>query len=220
MAKKSKVRTRREHREGTGTLRPKPLVVFCVEGQSEESYIKALRELRYNDEIAFQFLSEPGTSLKNLLNACRRAVKKPDFKDSSAYWIVCDVDRNRDHARELKRWLEGERNRIALSNPCLEYWLLLHFTSSPKCSSAKAALGKLRQHWPDYRKGLGSSDKFWERIVEKTEDAVRCETARQKSMGRKPSAWPDGPGSQMPMLVEWLDELLANESAKSRELHR
>lgn len=207
MAKKSKVLAHRGHREQAGTLSPKPLVVFCVEGQSEESYINALMRFRYNSEIAFDFLPEPGTSLKNLLEACRRAAKNPVYQDSADYWIVCDVDRNRDHVRELERWLEGERNRIALSNPCLEYWLLLHFTSSPKCSNPKAALGKLSQHWPEYKKGLQPFKRFKE-IVGKTEDAVRCETARQKSMGREPNSWPDSPGSQMPALIAWLDELL------------
>ena len=207
MAKKSKVLAHRGRRERAGTLRPKPLVVFCVEGQSEESYIRALRRFRYNDEIAFEFPPERATSLKNLLEACRRAAKNPVYQDSAAYWIVCDVDRNRDHARELERWLEGERNRIALSNPSLEYWLLLHFTSSPKCSNAKAALDKLLQHCPKYKKGLQPLERFKE-IVGKTEDAVRCETARQKSMGRESNSWPDSPGSQMPALIAWLDELL------------
>ena len=206
MPKNSKVRPRRERRQRTGTKRPKPLVVFCVEGQSEESYIKALREFRYNNEIAFQFLNERGTSLKNLMDACRQAVNKPDLRDCAAYWIVCDVDRNRVHADDLNGWLQEARNRIALSNPCLEYWLLLHFTSSPKCSNAKAALDKLRQHWPEYKKGLQPFKRF-EEIVGKTEGAVRYETARQKSMERKPSVWPDGPGSRMPELIAWLDGL-------------
>lgn len=208
MAKKSTVLAHRGRRGRAGTLRPKPLVVFCVEGQSEESYIKALRELRYNDEIAFQFPLERGTSLKNLLEACRLAANNPDCRDSAAYWIVCDVDRNRDHADDLDGWLQEARNRIALSNPCLEYWLLLHFTSSPKCSNAANAKKELKRHRPEYRKGLGPSDKFWERIVEKTDDAVERETTRQSSMRRDPSAWPDGPGSQMPALIAWLDELL------------
>lgn len=212
MAKKSKVRARRERRERTGTLRPKPLVVFCVEGQSEESYIKALRGLRYNDEIVFQFPAERGTSLKNLLEACRRAAKNPDYQDSAAYWIVCDVDRNRDHARELERWLEGERNRIALSNPCLEYWLLLHFTSSPKCSNAANAEKELKRHRPEYKKGLGPSDKFWGRIVERTDDAVEHATTRQRSIEREPSAWLDSPGSRIPELIGWLDGLLEKAS--------
>lgn len=208
MKRKRKVVESRKRDRRTGKLKPKPLVVFCVEGQSEESYINALRKFRYNDEIAFQFLNQQGTSLKNLLRACGRATKNPDYKGASAYWIVCDVDRNRDHAGELKKWLQAQKNRIALSHPCLEYWLLLHFISSPECSNAANAERELKRHLPEYKKGLGSSDKCWGRIVEKTDDAVERETTRQSSMRRDPSAWPDGPGSQMPALIAWLDELL------------
>ncbi len=209
-AKKSKVLEPRKRRKQTGVKSVKPLVVFFVEGQSEKSYIKALREFRYDNKVAFEFPNERGTSLKNLVDACRRAAKAGKLRGSSGTWIVCDVDRNEDHFDDCDKWQrkDKEKNRIALSNPCLEYWLLLHFTSSPKCSSANAALGELKRHWPEYKKGLEPSKGFEEKIVEKTDDAVERETTRQSSMRRDPSAWPDGPGSQMPALIAWLDELL------------
>lgn len=208
MAKKSKVLEPRKRRKQTGVKSVKPLVVFFVEGQSEKSYIKALREFRYDNKVAFEFPNERGTSLKNLVDACRRAAKAGKLRGSSGTWIVCDVDRNEDHFDDCDKWQrkDKEKNRIALSNPCLEYWLLLHFTSSPKCSSANAALGELKRHWPEYKKGLQPFKRF-EEIVGKTEGAVRCETARQKSMGREPNSWPDSPGSQMPELITWLDGL-------------
>ena len=215
MARKSKVRKPRARCDRNGTKRIKSLVVFCVEGKTEESYIKALRKFRYNDEIAFHFINERGTSLKNLVEACRRAAKNRDLRGGSACWIVCDVDRNKGYFDALDKWLQETKNRIALSTPCLEYWLLLHFVDSPNCSTAARALDELRQHWPEYKKGLDPSKGF-EKIVEKTEDAVSRERTRQRSMDRDPKAWPDGPGSQMPTLIEWLDEL-AKESAKPEE---
>ena len=64
----------RTHR--TGSIPLKPRVVFCVEGASEEAYLRAILNYRYDDAFAFVFWRSRGSksSLRNLIEhdtACK-----------------------------------------------------------------------------------------------------------------------------------------------------
>ena len=61
---------------------------------------------------------------------------------------------------------------MAVSNPCFEVWLILHFADcAAGISSPKAAAEKLRRHLPDYSKGaldfavLAERVEFADRVV-------------------------------------------------------
>jgi hypothetical protein len=50
-------------------------------------------------------------------------------KKDDEIWIVVDVDnRNETEFQPLHQWMTKRKNYgLAISNPCFEYWLLLHF---------------------------------------------------------------------------------------------
>jgi hypothetical protein len=66
-------------------------------------------------------------------------------------WCVADVDEfDLDRAVQAA---EAGRVRLAVSNPCFEVWLLLHFEEGgPHVSGAAAAVRRLRRHLPAYEK--------------------------------------------------------------------
>lgn len=70
-------------------------------------------------------------------------------------WCVFDVD---DRSREVKQAEEMARTAqwlsLAISNPCIELWALLHFEKHSGALTTKQAQRRLENlHLPDYRRG-------------------------------------------------------------------
>jgi len=201
----SKVKTRPRQRRGRSRREdrlPKMRVVFCVEGESEKVYIRTLIENRYDDAIAPVFQkSKP--SLRNLIEAAYRRVKEEE-DIGRGVWIVCDTDQNDVHSAMLAEWLERGQGKYhaAMTDPCLEYWLILHYVDSPSCGSANTAQKELKKHLPHYVKGKALPVA----LIQKTDKAVKRERMRQASVGTS-GIWPSRCCSQIPDLIKWLDEL-------------
>lgn len=93
----------------TGSIPLKPRVVFCVEGASEEAYLRAILNYRYDDAFAFVFWRSRGSksSLRSLIEHVRRRLR--DGEDpGDGVWIVCDTDQNSIHSALLEKWLDDD----------------------------------------------------------------------------------------------------------------
>jgi len=54
---------------------------------------------------------------------------------------------------EVARELAKHRNHfLALSNPCVEYWFLLHFRDPKSFADGQAVMRNLKRHLPEYSK--------------------------------------------------------------------
>jgi hypothetical protein len=74
--------------------------------------------------------------------------------DNLAYdsvWCVCDVDEhpNLANSREMAR---DNGIHMAISNPCFELWLLLHFRDSPGMQHRSKVEQMLAEYVPEYDK--------------------------------------------------------------------
>ena len=49
---------------------------------------------------------------------------------------------------------ESNGIKLAISNPCFELWLLLHFQDNPGMHSRQKVQQMLRKHAPNYNKGV------------------------------------------------------------------
>ena len=93
----------------------KPLVLLAVEGATEKEYLKALNQHRYRGAFAFDFCrSGDESSLKNLLVNVKRKAVELGSESVSGAWIVCDVDENRPHAKNLQKWLTEQSRQPRL----------------------------------------------------------------------------------------------------------
>ena len=74
--------------------------------------------------------------------------------------------------------------RFAVSDPCFEFWLLLHgeYTTSsfPDCDSV---IKRLEKHWPAYSKGHPPSLPFLEKLPVAVTNAQRCREHHETSGG-------------------------------------
>ena len=183
-------------------------MVFCVEGASEEAYLRAILNYRYDDAFAFVFWRSRGSksSLRSLIEHVRRRLR--DGEDpGDGVWIVCDTDQNSIHSALLEKWLDDdeELHHAALTDPCLEFWLILRYAQAPVSAGARQAEKELRGHMPGYRKGRPLPAD----LISRVDDAVRRERRRTGGADRA-GAWPRERSSQMPALIIWLDRLRAS----------
>lgn len=126
--RKSRMTDGRRGRRQVGTQRVREKVRLCVEGPSEEQYLRALLEHRHPGVFVPDFCGRTGkrpdrkTSLRNLLEQARRAEADATRADLDlAIWIVCDVDQNDAHRSQLVRRLDkSEPHRSALQSAGIE----------------------------------------------------------------------------------------------------
>lgn len=96
-----------------GSRSPKEVVHFCVEGLTEERYLRALLEHRYPEILVPRFLGRRGkgrawkTSLVNLVRAAKQGERSWQRSErGQVIWIVADAAANEVHQAELQRWLD------------------------------------------------------------------------------------------------------------------
>lgn len=207
---KSKSPVRKAHRGDRQKLggRPvKPLVLLAVEGATEREYAKALIANRYGNRIAVRFApTRDHSSLDKLVSSIGREMKEYGAHAKGAS-IVCDTDANACHREKLEGWLSwSERHHAAISHPCIEYWFVLHIKSTSRSLDAQHVVKELDNEWPGgkrYKKGALIPADF----IDATEDAIKRVSARRQSLDSGADAWNSPQWTDMPELVEWLDDL-------------
>lgn len=126
------------------TLRPKARLLLVCEGQeTEPGYF---RQLAARHRVLIDVPPHQGSDPKTVVETAvclkkdaDRAARKDPFAAYEEVWCVIDVDQ---HPR-LGDALQQARDNgicVALSNPCIELWLLLHFQEqcgAPNCQDQK-----------------------------------------------------------------------------------
>lgn len=122
----------------------------------------------------------PGEGLTGLRKRVEREIAgKPELDE---IWCVIDDDergaaitdfRNRVHALSTSKTPEI---RVAISKPCFEYWLLLHFTDTRKGyhgfsgrSACAQVITELKSHLKDYEK---NDRQLFDRLLERMPGAI------------------------------------------------
>ncbi|MCK4378261.1 MAG: RloB domain-containing protein [Deltaproteobacteria bacterium] len=89
---------------------------------------------------------------------------------------------------------------IAVSNPCFEYWLLLHFDNGDSVANSSDCLQKLKRYLPHFQKGHVE--------IGKLKPGVQDAIVRARQKDRPPTIdWPRSTGSTLYRLVEKLKSL-------------
>jgi hypothetical protein len=166
MAKRDSLRRRPPHR------RPLPRILIVCEGtRTEPSYFQDMRRL-CRSPIDLEL--SPGGTPKTLVE--RAAKKKKEAtklgkKDRNllydSVWCVFDVDEH-PFLPEAKEQATANGIHLAVSNPCFELWLLLHFQDQRAHIERDRVQRLFRDCIPDYGKDVPC-----ERLLPLCEDAVQ-----------------------------------------------
>ncbi|MGN6340539.1 MAG: RloB family protein [Ginsengibacter sp.] len=142
----------------------KPRYAIVVEGECEFWYIQMLKR----NERSLGVNIEPKIpQRKKLEDQFTNAISlSNDYKH--VFWII-DFDTIIAETRKTKRGektaietfkeikakinMRHQNITIIINNPCVEFWILLHFESTSKCfSSCNDAIKQLKKHFKDYEK--------------------------------------------------------------------
>lgn len=128
-------RERSELTRGKEFLQKGKIFILSYEGNdTEPQYYEALRDLlKYKDNIVHieslkRDKKDTNSAPKYVFKKLKEKKAEYNFSKTDEFWMIIDKDR-----WVLNEWVEKckdeENFYIALSNPCFEFWLLLHFKS-------------------------------------------------------------------------------------------
>lgn len=109
-------------------------LIYCEGELTEITYFKGVRRELRASTVRLEIVAgrgEPYGLVEKAVDHQRRAPRSEadGFESYDQVWCVFDVEAPQPHARLDAALALARRNRVhcAISNPCFELWLLLHF---------------------------------------------------------------------------------------------
>jgi hypothetical protein len=208
MTKRSHARNFKRRGRPEKELKPTVLIV-CEDRVSSPGYFKFLSKL-YRIKTKVRICGEEcGSTPLNIIDYAKRLnEKRMREKKSKAYeciWCVFDTEGIRNphpFFREAINKAESNGFLLALSNPCFEYWYLLHFENTAKPGHhCDEIIRFLKKHYASYAKG---DEDIFETIFENTDTAVtRARNYMENRFGDE-NPLDRNPSTEVYKLVEFL----------------
>jgi hypothetical protein len=205
--------TRRDRRTGARPLKRKvatrkprkTLVVFCEGERTEPEYLDALKRQPLVRDVAAVDLrvetghggSVPRTLVAMATDARNRAIEEEAEIDE--FWCVFDVEWPTNHPGLIEAVQQARANGIllAVSNPCFEVWLILHFQDHAAWLDNNQARRLRRELDGSTDKGLDAS-----KYMPLTADATRRAASLDRRHLEDGTVFPqDNPSSGMHRLL-------------------
>ena len=106
---------------------------------SEDTYaVRQYFDFFESTRIQFRVLEtqEGKSAPEHVLNRINEYMEEFEIGEGDTFWVVCDCDHwvEPNHIKNLTHVLQLCRQKgiqVALSNPCFDLWLLLHFAAFP-----------------------------------------------------------------------------------------
>jgi hypothetical protein len=208
-ASRSRARGRRNARSVGGRRPRKTLLVFCEGKSTEPEYLSALKQepsIREAASVKIQWRKQTIGITPPLLLVQEAAKERNRASAVSAeideVWCVFDVEWPRNHPNLHQALALAQSNdiKVAVSNPCFELWLALHFRPCAGLLTTSEA-EKLRQQL-DGRSGKGVDGEIYMPLREEASGRARRLDAEHRRNGK---AFPkDNPSSGMYKLLDAL----------------
>ncbi len=145
---------------------PKPLILVVTEGKvTEPEYLNGFKEASKNPRVDIRVVGGVGVpktivefAKEHKSEAEKRARREKD--ENLRYdevWCVFDFD-NHPNVPDAKQMARDNGIKLAMSNPCFELWLWLHFADQPGMQDRHRLQSMMKQHIPNYDKHVNYSD--------------------------------------------------------------
>jgi RloB-like protein len=211
MAKRIPPSLRRRHPR----LRPRLRLLILCEGRvTEPMYFRDFRIDTRNQLIEIEVVPACGVpktlveyAVERKKDAERRAKSERDiFLRYDEVWCVFDVDEH-PNLPEAKQQARDNGLQVAVSNPCFELWLLLHFQDQFAEHDRHHIQGLCANHIPGYEKEVP-----YRLIKDRYPDAVRRAVALDAMQRRR-----DAPGGNPSTGVYHLTESILRAASFDRK---
>ena len=144
----------------------KPIILIVTEGKvTEPEYLDGFARAIKNSRVRIKVRGGVGVpktivefAKEHKREADKRARREKD--DNLRYdevWCVFDVDK---HANipDAKQMARDDGIELAMSNPCFELWLWLHFADQPGMQHRHDLQSMMKRHIPNYGKDVDYSN--------------------------------------------------------------
>jgi RloB-like protein len=215
MGRQGRIRQESALRRGRPSRRPRECIHIVCEGTvTEPSYFGSLWQAIRLNTVEVEIAGE-GAEISKVIDAAIRrreeradeARNSPRFAPFDEVWCVVDTERRNDNAS----WERGVNRaasaglKLAWSNPCFEYWLLLHFEKLGRSFDGYAAIRpRVRQHIKHYEKNLDCFEQLAPRIATAIEHSKQIHRAQWQDT---PKIIDRNPATDVHLLVEKLIEV-------------
>ena len=155
------------------------LLVLCEGEVTEPNYLRAFRHEHRNQLVEVEVVPKCGVpkTLVEFAAERKRSAEKEARRRGDPYlkydeiWCVFDVDIH-PNLPEAKNQARDNGLNLAVSNPCFELWILLHFQDQRAHEERGRIQSACRLHLPDFVK-----DASYEKLQPNYAEAVRRATA-------------------------------------------
>jgi RloB-like protein len=195
------MRKKRPLDRSTRVVRDANLIVIA----SEDTYaVRQYFDFFRSTRIQFKVLEtdEGKSAPEHVLARIDDYMREYEIGEGDEFWLVLDCDHwvNSGHIKNLIRVMQECNQkgiRIALSNPCFELWLLLHFAEFPtEKQLTRAQIEKRIRH------AVGSYDKTKVYKLPLDNDRVKAAVKRSKANQPASSEIPDIPQTGVHCIIE------------------
>ncbi len=215
--KKRKARTAQDQARRKASRAPYEKVLIVCEGEkTEPNYFNELIDFY---EINTANVKVDGSCGSDPLSVVDYAIAqyKRELATGEPYnkvYCVIDRDSHPNFTAALQKLNSQKPVRVfhaAVSVPCFEYWLLLHFNYTKAAfmaagnkSAGDRALDELKKYWPDYGKGNhGAFSHLLEQLVFAKANAARGLIHAQQTGSINPSTQVHELVSYLQAIKEW-----------------
>jgi hypothetical protein len=152
MKRRDNLRRRRPLRQ------PHPRILIVCEGTRTEP--RYFREMRHRERIPVDLEIDPGGTPKTLVERAVASKKTAERQAKSGkdrnslydeVWCVFDVDEH-PFLAEARQQATDNHLSLAISNPCFELWVLLHFEDQRAHIERGQVQHQCREHLPRFEK--------------------------------------------------------------------
>lgn len=141
-------REREELFRQSNTIEKERIIVLAFEGNdTEEIYFEEFKDSKsFNNELIYLHLlkrtkddtnSAPNHVFKKLK---KEAKEEYSFNENDELWMIIDTDRWKNIPEIIEECKKLKNMFVAVSNPCFEFWLLLHIKEISEYSSDELKL--------------------------------------------------------------------------------
>lgn len=177
------------------------VLVFCEGTKTEPEYLRALKRERVVREVASVEIRvasrDSGSKPLSLVTAAVKA-RDPSTRgerEVDEIWCLYDVEwpKNHPHLREAAELAKRHDVSVAISNPCFELWLILHFEDQTAWLDTDAATRLRRRYDGSEGKGLDGPTYMARRV----EASRRARSLKERHEGNGTEFPHDNPSSGM-----------------------
>ena len=163
--------------------------ICCEDGKSAPRYFEALRKYYKYSQQSFKVdkksnRTDPCSVVGRAVDYKKELEKNEDLctRDGDRVWAVIDVDQHKGINNACQK-ARSNGIQMLISNPCFEYWILLHFEdTAPGVHDCDELIRKhLKRHMKNYDKGSTDYSDFVDRAEEAARRAERQFIAKAES---------------------------------------